>query len=64
MPYRELIRDTDAFPAGVNILRGDRIGEIQDEYALLLDEPRLAMNVNTWQDLARTEAFLLAAAER
>ncbi len=64
MPYRELIGDTDAFPAGVNILRGDRIGEIQDEYALLLDEPRLALNVNTWQDLARTEAFLLAAAVR
>jgi adenosylcobinamide-phosphate guanylyltransferase len=64
MPYREQIGDTEAFPAGVNILRGDHIAEMQDEYALLLDEPRLALNVNTREDLARTEAFLLAAAAR
>ncbi|RPI39091.1 MAG: 5-deoxyadenosylcobinamide phosphate nucleotidyltransferase [Methanoregulaceae archaeon] len=64
MPYREQIGGSDAFPAGVNILRGDRIAETQDEYTLLLDEPRLALNVNTREDLARTEAFLLAAATR
>jgi len=64
MPYREQIGGTDAFPAGVNILRGDIIAYRQDEFALLMDEPRLALNVNTREDLARTEAFLLAAAAR
>lgn len=64
MPCREQIGCTDAFPAGVNILRGDLIAYRQDEYTLLLDEPRLALNVNTREDLARTEAFLLAAAAR
>jgi adenosylcobinamide-phosphate guanylyltransferase len=58
MPYREQIGGTDACPAGVNILRGDRIADRQDEYTLLLDEPRLALNVNTREDLTRTEAFL------
>jgi GTP:adenosylcobinamide-phosphate guanylyltransferase len=47
----------------VNILRGDGIGAEQDEFALLLDEPRLALNVNTREDLARTEAFLTAGPE-
>jgi adenosylcobinamide-phosphate guanylyltransferase len=58
MPYREDIHGTKACPAGVNILIGDRIGSVQDEYQLLLDEPRLALNVNTREDLARAEAFL------
>ncbi len=57
MPYRERINGVDACPAGVNILRGDVIGAEQEEFALLLDELRLALNVNTREDLARTEAF-------
>lgn len=60
MPYHKLVGNVDACPAGVNILRGDCIGAEQDEFALLLDEPRLALNVNTREDLARTEAFLTA----
>ena len=60
MPYHEQIDGVDARPAGVNILRGDSIDAEQEEFALLLDEPRLALNVNTREDLARTEAFLLA----
>jgi adenosylcobinamide-phosphate guanylyltransferase len=60
MPYHEQIGSTDACPAGVNILRGDSIGTEQEEFALLLDDPRLALNINTREDLARTEAFLLA----
>jgi adenosylcobinamide-phosphate guanylyltransferase len=59
MPCREVVGDTEACPVGVNILRGDRIESIQEEFALLLDEPRLALNVNTREDLARTEMFLL-----
>ena len=58
MPYHEQIGDTEAFPAGVNILRGDNIASSQDEYALLLDDPRLALNVNTREDLDRAELFL------
>jgi adenosylcobinamide-phosphate guanylyltransferase len=59
MPYHEQIGGVDACPAGVNILRGDGIGAEQEEFSLLLDEPRLAMNVNTREDLTRTEAFLM-----
>ncbi len=58
MPYREIIDGIDACPAGINILCGDRIGEVQDEYPLLLDEPRLAVNVNTRADLAHAEKIL------
>jgi adenosylcobinamide-phosphate guanylyltransferase len=64
MPYHEQIGGVDACPAGVNILRGDGIEAEQEEFALLLDEPRLALNVNTPEDLARTEAFLLAGTAR
>jgi adenosylcobinamide-phosphate guanylyltransferase len=60
MPYHKHVGDIEACPVGVNILRGDRIGSEQDEFPLLLDEPRLALNVNTREDLARTEAFLTA----
>jgi adenosylcobinamide-phosphate guanylyltransferase len=60
MPYHEQISGVDACPAGVNILRGDGIDAEQEEFTLLLDEPRLALNVNTREDLARTEAFLFA----
>jgi adenosylcobinamide-phosphate guanylyltransferase len=64
MPYHEQIGGIDACPAGVNILRGGGIDAKQEEFALLLDDPRLALNVNTREDLARTEAFLTAATAR
>jgi GTP:adenosylcobinamide-phosphate guanylyltransferase len=48
----------------VNILRGPGIDAKQEEFALLLDEPRLALNVNTREDIARTEAFLTAGRAR
>ncbi|MDO9323745.1 MAG: 5-deoxyadenosylcobinamide phosphate nucleotidyltransferase, partial [Methanoregula sp.] len=54
----EEIHGIKACPAGVNILRGDLITEFQDELQILLDEPRLALNVNTRADLADAEAFL------
>jgi adenosylcobinamide-phosphate guanylyltransferase len=59
MPYHELIGGIDACPAGVNILRGNVVGAEQEEFALLMDEPRLALNVNTREDLARAETFLM-----
>jgi adenosylcobinamide-phosphate guanylyltransferase len=58
MPFRECIGGIMACPAGINILRGDLIDEVQDEQQLLLDEPCLALNVNTRLDLAGAEAFL------
>jgi adenosylcobinamide-phosphate guanylyltransferase len=57
MPYHEVIQGIDACPAGVNILRGALIAQPQDELELLLNEPRLALNVNTRADLADAEAF-------
>jgi len=57
MPYREEINGTGACPAGINILRGDLITQSQNELQILLDEPRLALNVNTPKDLADAEKF-------
>ena len=57
--YRENIDGIKACPCGVNILRGDRIADSQDELRLLLHEPRLAYNVNTRIDLALAEAYLM-----
>jgi adenosylcobinamide-phosphate guanylyltransferase len=56
--YKENVDGIAACPCGINILRGDRISEPQDEYRLLLHEPRLAYNVNTRTDLAYTDIFL------
>lgn len=58
MPYRGLVGSVEACPAGINIIRGDRAGEVQDEYRLLLQETRLALNVNTRADRDRAEAHL------
>jgi adenosylcobinamide-phosphate guanylyltransferase len=58
MPYRIPISGIDACPVGVNILRGDKIASVQEEFALLLDDPALALNVNTRDDLITAEHFL------
>ena len=58
MPYQQQVQGIDACPAGVNILRGDLIAHVQDELQVLLNEPGLALNVNTREDLARAEDFL------
>jgi adenosylcobinamide-phosphate guanylyltransferase len=58
IPYREEIRGIKACPAGVNILMGARIEHPQDEFQLLLEEPGLALNVNTTSDLVGAENFI------
>jgi adenosylcobinamide-phosphate guanylyltransferase len=58
MPYRERINGIEACPAGVNILRGNRIDEVQDEFSLLLNEPRLALNVNTRAERTAAEEYI------
>lgn len=57
MPYREQVEGIEACPAGINILRGDLIDREQDEFRFLLSDSRIAMNVNTREDLARAEVF-------
>jgi adenosylcobinamide-phosphate guanylyltransferase len=61
MPYREQVHGVEACPAGVNILRGDLIEQSQEELQVLLNEPGLALNVNTPADLARAEDFFKTA---
>lgn len=56
--YKEKVDGIEACPCGINILRGDRIEKTQDEFLLLLDEPRLAYNVNTRTDLAFADTYL------
>jgi len=56
--YREQVNGIEACPAGVNILRGDLISQLQEELQVLLSEPGLALNVNTQVDLARAEYFI------
>jgi adenosylcobinamide-phosphate guanylyltransferase len=58
MPYRAQIHGMEACPAGINILRSDHITKVQDEFSLLLNDPGLALNVNTRADLAAAELFL------
>jgi adenosylcobinamide-phosphate guanylyltransferase len=58
MPYREIINGVESCPAGINILRGDLIDRPQDELKILLNEPGLALNVNTRSDRSRAEHFL------
>lgn len=47
-----------AAPAGLNILDGGRMDQVQEEARLLLDDPRLRHNVNTTAALEAAEAFL------
>jgi adenosylcobinamide-phosphate guanylyltransferase len=58
VPYIEKVEGSDACPCGINILRGDLIQEPQEEFRLLLNEPRLAHNVNTRTDLEYADRVL------
>lgn len=56
--YRRVISNEEACPAGVNILTGDIIEETQDELELVVDDPCLALNINTRRDRDAAEEFL------
>ncbi len=60
-PCVEEIDGRRAVPAGINVLDGGRMGEVQEETRLLLDDPRLRHNVNTQDALKAAEAFLASA---
>ncbi|MGA2105432.1 NTP transferase domain-containing protein [Methanoregula sp.] len=62
--YKTKIQDTLACPTGLNVLRGDLIAEPQDELQLILNDPRLAINVNTLTDRKTAEEFLSKQRER
>ncbi len=49
--YKQCVDGVEACPAGVNILRGDRISREQEETALLIADSRLAFNINTRAEL-------------
>lgn len=53
--YREVVCGIPATPCAVNILTGSLVGEAQEELCLLLDEPGLAFNINTREELAVLE---------
>ncbi len=57
--YVEMIDGVEAIPAGINVLRGDRIREPQDEFAFLCEDALLTYQVNTRDDLAKVERYLL-----
>jgi adenosylcobinamide-phosphate guanylyltransferase len=54
----ESIDGEPASPAGINILRGDRIREEQDELRLLMHHKQLIFNINTREELLQAEEFL------
>ena len=56
-----MVHGRRAVPAGVNVLDGGRMGEVQEEHRLLVDDPRLRHNVNTPAALKAAEAFLAGA---
>jgi len=52
------ISGISAVPSGLNILHGACLGEEQDELQLMIDDERLALNVNTGDDLIAAERFI------
>lgn len=57
VPYTREISGVQAFPAGLNILLGSSIDQEQDELCILIDDPALALNINTRSELILAESF-------
>ncbi len=57
--YIEEIDAVPACPAGINILRGDKIHQEQNELKLVLNDKRLIFNINNPEILVKSEIFLL-----
>jgi adenosylcobinamide-phosphate guanylyltransferase len=56
--YRETVCGTDACPAGLNILRGDRISGAQEEVQVLIRSRRLVFNINTREELLMVQSLV------
>ena len=59
--YVQQVGGVGAVPCGLNIVHGAKVGEVQEETEILLDSPRLAVNVNTPDDVASAEEILLSS---
>ncbi|MEN6341797.1 MAG: NTP transferase domain-containing protein [Methanospirillum sp.] len=57
-PCVEMVDGLRSVPAGINVLDGGRLGQVQEETRLLIDDPRLRHNVNTQSALKAAEEFL------
>jgi adenosylcobinamide-phosphate guanylyltransferase len=55
VPYTDIREGQRVCPAGINILLGEKIQEEQSEYKIILDDPFLALNINSRQDLLIAE---------
>nr|WP_245323382.1 NTP transferase domain-containing protein [Methanomicrobium sp. W14] len=55
--YYETVDGVVCCPAGVNVLDGKNIAGEQEELKVLLDEPALAFNVNTREELLQAENY-------
>ena len=56
--YAAQVHGIDAVPCGINIINGAKNGEEQVEMALLIASRRIAVNVNTPDDIAAAELVL------
>jgi len=55
--YIQEINGVPATPCALNIFLGSMVNDVQDEVAILLDEPGLAFNVNTREELEQAESL-------
>ena len=58
IPVAGMMEDATKIPAGLNIIRGDLINRVQYEEELIIEDPRLALNINTLNDLIIAEKML------
>ena len=56
--YQYPVRGIPAYPTGLNILLGEKIREVQDELQIISENPALAFNINTREELALATVFL------
>jgi adenosylcobinamide-phosphate guanylyltransferase len=56
--FTQEVQGVPACPAGINLLLGEQIAVPQEEYRLLVSEPRLGHNINTREDLACVQRLL------
>lgn len=58
--YVQQVDGVDAVPSGLNIVHGAKVGQAQEETMLLMDSVRLAVNVNTPEDIPAAENVLFS----
>lgn len=56
--YSMVVEGVLSCPAGLNVLQGDAIDREQEELQILINDARLAFNVNTREELAAVRDYL------